>query len=374
MLPSRLAEDPLAIARASHFVRARTSDEHWLDIDSTMLDEIVSHPLPSPSQQLNNLLDWMKTQAGEHHFAEIDISDTYALSAVIGAADVGGVKQLIGHAEAKGLVTTSEDGTLLSMTASGWEVAEPETPLRADDPAVDQKAQVPEPAQMVVKATCPLCGPDRFAKVVASHSQAGDDQDAYLSVTINTLRCEGCGTPYVQKQTFWAEDEEFAVDLETGASETTVPPRIAYWPAPARRPRPQWLESLSDEPLLSLLDEVYSALDADHRVLAAIGTRTAIDRALELNGADAAATFAEKIKSLFDNGTIGQKEEETLSVLTDAGSAAAHRGWRPSRELLYKVVVGMEAFLNRTLIVHKTVDGIKGDVPMKEKRRRKKRP
>jgi Domain of unknown function (DUF4145) len=63
-------------------------------------------------------------------------------------------------------------------------------------------------------------------------------------------------------------------------------------------------------------------------VLAAIGLRTAFDRASELLGIDPNKTFAGKLSQLVVDGHIGSTEKASLDVLTDAGGAAAHRGWK----------------------------------------------
>jgi hypothetical protein len=86
--------------------------------------------------------------------------------------------------------------------------------------------------------------------------------------------------------------------------------------------------------LEDLLTSVYTALDNDLRVLAAIGLRTAFDRASELLSVDPEKTFADKLSQLMANGDIGSTEKESLDVLTDAGGAAAHRGWKPNPKQL----------------------------------------
>ena len=154
---------------------------------------------------------------------------------------------------------------------------------------------------------------------------------------------------------------------ETGETETVLAPTVTYWPAPARRRRPDWLYKLDDGPLRNLLDEVYGALDADHRVLAAIGVRTALDRAMVLQGATEAAGFAMKLDELKSAGVISQQEKDILVALTDAGSAAAHRGWRPEASALTTIMDGIEAFLHRALVMTPAIAAIKAQVPERPK-------
>src|SRR3546814_1940208 len=83
---------------------------------------------------------------------------------------------------------------------------------------------------------------------------------------------------YVRHTHVLSEDEDYERNPATGEWEPSLRPKVTYWPAPARRKRPDWLNRIPDEILRNLLDEVYEALDADSPLLAAFGARTAIDR------------------------------------------------------------------------------------------------
>ncbi len=126
--------------------------------------------------------------------------------------------------------------------------------------------------------------------------------------------------------------------------------------------------------LSSLVDDVYKALNNDLGVLAAIGIRTAFDRASELLGVDPAEGFPEKLKKLVALGKIGEDERETLSVLTDAGGAAAHRGWNPAPTQLDTMMNIVEAFLHRTFVLDEAAKRLKQGVPNRPKLQRRKMP
>jgi hypothetical protein len=176
---------------------------------------------------------------------------------------------------------------------------------------------------------------------------------------------------YVQHEHIFSENEDYELNPATGEYEPALKPTVTYWPAPARRDRPEWLDKIKDEPLNRLLDEVYIALDADQRVLAAIGARTALDRAMVIKGATAAFGFDQKLEELKTSGLISEHEKDILVVLTDAGSAAAHRGWRPELNSLSTIMDGAEAFLHRLLILGDAVDAMKADVPPRPLRPKK---
>src|SRR3546814_14700333 len=95
MLRSRLETGSPASARASHAIRSGTFDQKWLEIDSTMVDEIVNQPLPPPAEQRALFLAWMREHAGDARFAALDISDSEAMAAVVGSTDSESFQKLI---------------------------------------------------------------------------------------------------------------------------------------------------------------------------------------------------------------------------------------------------------------------------------------
>ena len=221
------------------------------------------------------------------------------------------------------------------------------------------------------KGHCPECGEDRNASILASHKEHQDLEPTGHLWTIDNyriLRCLGCSRVYVQREHLFSEDEEVDWDPQTGESEWVLVPNVTYWPPPEKRKRPAWLNQLDDGTLRDLLKETYSALDADLDVLAAIGTRTALDRAMVLNGAEVASRFEEKLKELGRKGVISERESRTLGTLISAGSAAAHRAWKPTAEELETLIAGVEGFVNRTLVLQKAVDAMKDTVPPKPPR------
>jgi hypothetical protein len=368
MILNRLANDHRSSARTSHAIRTRTTEESWLEIDSTMVDELTSQPLPAPRRQLMNLIGWLKLQAGDAPFEPQEVRDCDALAGIAGAVDGIAFARLLEWASTEGLVELSNDGKIAVLTPKAWEDEPSQKILEPIVSTTNDEIQV-------CKGHCPKCGADRHAEIVASHEEHSKYNEGLIwtNETFNILKCRGCGEIYVQRQYQFSEDEEYDCDPRTGEFVTTIEPHITYWPAPARRNRPDWLNQLPDDALRELLYEVYGALDADHRVLAAIGTRTALDRAMTLKGATEVLGFGEKLGELKAAGVISQQEKELLTTLTDAGSAAAHRGWRPEPNMLDTIMDGTEAFLQRALILGAAIDAIKKDVPPRPSRPKRRR-
>ncbi|KPM14071.1 DUF4145 domain-containing protein, partial [Citromicrobium sp. WPS32] len=108
--------------------------------------------------------------------------------------------------------------------------------------------------------------------------------------------------------------------------------------------------------------------DNQAHILTAIGLRTALDRATEVIGIDPAKTFDEKLNELRNGGWIGQTERDILGVVTDAGNAAAHRGWEPDSQEVSELLSSLEVFLHRAFIVGQKALGIKKSIPAKPER------
>lgn len=65
MIGSRLEDDPVSWARASHAIRRQTSRDEWLRVGSHLVDAITTARLPTPDVQLRNLLERVAEEAGE---------------------------------------------------------------------------------------------------------------------------------------------------------------------------------------------------------------------------------------------------------------------------------------------------------------------
>jgi hypothetical protein len=174
---------------------------------------------------------------------------------------------------------------------------------------------------------------------------------------------------YFQTESLFSEDEEMGYDEHSGEEVSHIPPKITFWPAPSKREKPEWLWQLEleDETLYTLLQDTYSALNNDLRIFAAIGLRTALDRASELLKIDPAMSFYEKLNELQTKGHVGKDERDSLGILTDAGNAAAHRGWKPNLQQLGTLMSIAEQFLYRAFIIDQEAKRLKTAIPSKPK-------
>ena len=130
---------------------------------------------------------------------------------------------------------------------------------------------------------------------------------------------------------------------------------------------PDWAENLEDDVLRGVIDEVYKALNAGLIVLASIGVRTLLDRAMLLRVGDPMGGFSGKLKLMVENGHIGQDEKNILEAITDAGSAAAHRGFAPTAETLSTIIETAENFLHREFVLKSAAGEVRSATPSRER-------
>ena len=211
------------------------------------------------------------------------------------------------------------------------------------------------------KGHCPKCGSNRNADVIGTAENRWEDEsqvsrtdssEIYGYETYRLLKCCGCDTVYIQREEWFSEADDLI---------------IKHWPSPARRPRPNWLYEVNDITLRYLLEEVYGALDADYRVLSAIGARTVLDRTMVLNGAEESSVFPQKLSELQEKKVISEQEKDLLGPLIEAGGAAAHRAWKPTLDQLNTIMSVIEGFVHRTLLQRDAVEVIRKHIPEKKR-------
>lgn len=222
-----------------------------------------------------------------------------------------------------------------------------------------------------VKGHCPECGPGRRAIIKGTHQKRESLGSEWVRTTHRILECCGCDEVFHQTDQVYSEDYLPIGYDDEGRAEYDYDHKIEHWPAPSKRERPKWIGNVHkiDTELHGLLAEVYAALDAGLDVLSAIGIRTAFDRGAELLGVDPAKTFAEKLKDLTKTGAISETERDSLQVMTEAGNASAHRGWRPSTKQLDTMMQIIESFVHRSFILRADVSDLKNAVPPRPRRR-----
>jgi hypothetical protein len=75
-----------------------------------------------------------------------------------------------------------------------------------------------------------------------------------------------------------------------------------------------------------------------------MGVRTALDYVMIQIIGDVGG-FENKLGEMVAQGHITEKQKKNLSTVIDAASAAAHRGFKPNRDLLEEMVSTMEGII-----------------------------
>lgn len=217
------------------------------------------------------------------------------------------------------------------------------------------------------KGNCPKCGDNKWATIVGhfEHSYEHDEAPMTINEEWFLLFCPACKKAYFASKPTYSQVVPVGDD-EGDEAEYFWEGEAQQWPKPEKWKRPTWLPVLQTKSaqLHSLFLELFAALDEDLKVLAAIGMRTAFECTWGLLSLPPTYTFEGKLDALLNAGKIGRHEYDSLSALTDAGNASAHRGWVPSEEELEEMMSILTAFVQRSIMT----GAVKLDPPPKPPR------
>jgi hypothetical protein len=236
-------------------------------------------------------------------------------------------------------------------------------------------AKAPRAMNATKKAHCPTCDGERICQIHGTIYKGWDWEDRAHGHSVNggvdhsLLECRGCETVFYETLSWNSEDIDHFYDA-MGQEQYEHPRDVQTYPKPETKTKPVWFDSIqkADPQLHNILRQMYLAHDNQAHILTAVGLRTALDRATEVIGIDPAKTFDEKLDELLTGGWIGQTERDILGVVTEAGNAAAHRGWEPDSQEISELLSSLEVFLHRAFIVGQKALSIKSSIPAKPRR------
>lgn len=226
------------------------------------------------------------------------------------------------------------------------------------------------------RAPCPECQKETRVDTLFEDIERWHESGPMIDGIIEhyVFRCRGCEEIFFAKSTGNSEDYFDAYDPDTGEPFQEYIDTKSFWPAAPRTPTPSWAGfnlASKDNTLAELLGSIYKALNSEMPVLAAIGMRTAFDRTSELLGVSPDIAFQEKLENLRKGGFISGNQKGLLEVLVDAGSAAAHRGWKPKPKHLSTMLEILEALIRDHFVLADEVKKLKADVPSKTQFKKK---
>lgn len=213
----------------------------------------------------------------------------------------------------------------------------------------------------LTKSHCNQCSHETKHIIRATHS-VSDFQDVCegrLTIewgsSYELLECCGCSDVSLRKRDWFSESE--------GVEETIFPPRVS-------RRKPSFFDKLPEEYQL-LLSEIYSALHADNRCLAMMGSRAVIDLFITRKVGDT-GTFSKGMSALETQGFIGTRNRELFEAAIDVGHAAAHRAHQPPSENVTAVMDIIENLLQHDLL-SVSVEALRNSTPQRPPRAKKKK-
>lgn len=222
--------------------------------------------------------------------------------------------------------------------------------------------------QETEKALCPTCNKEQNASIRGAYTTSWSDPDHPLDGRdeYRIFQCNGCDTVFFQHRNYFSLDEEPFYDKD-GNTQFEEQPTIHYYPYPSVRLLPAWIESISDELLKNILSETYEANNRQLPVLTAIGLRTVFDRATTLLKINAELRFEEKLSLLPGQKITDNLRKESMTVLVNAGNAAAHRAWKPKQNDIDQLMDLMENFIHHHFVIHKKIKKIAKGIPARKK-------
>ncbi len=212
------------------------------------------------------------------------------------------------------------------------------------------------------KAHCNVCGGIRDHKVLYSERTIWDDDDSDIhgADTFDMIKCGGCRSIKLRLEQSCSEDQQD----EHG----NLIPSISYYPPAVFRQKPRWLIDLmlvvswNDGNIHDLLNEIYVALQNDQRALAAMGIRALLEKIMVEKSGDH-GTFAVNLKEFENQGYVSRIQRERLETILEAGHAAMHRLYKPSKDDLITLVDIAESVVESIYIHGTKVEKLKNGIP-----------
>ncbi|AWB33964.1 DUF4145 domain-containing protein [Orrella marina] len=158
--------------------------------------------------------------------------------------------------------------------------------------------------------------------------------DSYLFA-----KCRKCSAPSLFVDEYWTQttstEESKLISEEVKANGVSKSGNLVHslnYPAFSKNPFPQWTHDL-EETYMVLFWEVYQATALGLNSLAMMGIRTIVDKYASDKIGDIGG-FEKKLNALLESKIVSSDQHALLKVVVDAGSASAHRGYKPSNKHL----------------------------------------
>jgi hypothetical protein len=178
------------------------------------------------------------------------------------------------------------------------------------------------------------------------------------------LSCAGCGTISMMH---WFINTSIKDD--DGRAVLLSPARVRHYPSPVTRKMPEWVSSreLSNvvRRFVSLLEEIYQAVDGGQHRLAAMGVRALLEQVMIAEIGDIGG-FDKKLDAFQEAGLISSRQREAMRATLDVGDAAMHRAHTPDKTELNTCLDIAEGVMSAIYAQREAVEKLVRRVPPRE--------
>ncbi|MDA4846144.1 DUF5655 domain-containing protein [Hoeflea poritis] len=219
-------------------------------------------------------------------------------------------------------------------------------------------------SDQIRKFFCNICSGHTNHFVQREYTKTSDN-GYWTKNELLIIECCGCEHSALVKRTLTEDDIEYFEDPTTGEQDSEGHWNETIYPPVTYRDLPNWFDDLPDPTLQEILRETYKSLQTESHYLATFGSRTLLDRLIVLTVGDK-GNFQSGLKALRESGKISQHEHEIIKPVVQAGNAAAHRGWAPSKEQLTTILDTVEGLIHRLLVLPKLAEELEEAVPARD--------
>ena len=204
-----------------------------------------------------------------------------------------------------------------------------------------------------------------------SKTEEDETETVWLETTTLLLKCRGCDEYTKAIRTLFSEDIEY--------TDKAIPNyRFKYYPSreDSIKSKPQWhndfpldLFNENQEMIKTMIDEIYGNLSLNNNMSAMLMCRCLLEFVAINYGDGDKGSFTQNISEIVSKGYLTEEEKDNFnSIIYDAGSAAMHRNWTPSKEDVEIVLDNIESLLFNIFIKPKKdqeLDGLKNRTPQR---------
>lgn len=214
----------------------------------------------------------------------------------------------------------------------------------------------------IEKFFCNSCNQKTKHFIRGEYNKRDEDEVFWYKQRMLIVECCGCENLELVKLTLFSEDVDYFENEITREQDSHARWEEIIYPPVTYRKTPTWFEDLPDPTLRAISDEIYKSLQTGSHYLATFGSRTLIDRLIVLTVGDK-GNFAKGLQALQDEGKLSLHEREILNPVVDAGNAAAHRGWAPTKDQIAVILDTVEGLIHRLLVLPKLAEELEEAVP-----------